>query len=172
VNLKVTGLVRANPQIFDDCVDRSICISDCCLIISKNSSLFKLIKVEGEGIMPSKFLSYSITGQGLQRTVIYPYTVLLYDLLSKYDYEEKFHSTKQLGAIQYLLRGAHHTRYEYIYLQWTLIHQLKTQNKGLGLGSENKSLNIDGEENPTNAELLQCLSILTNMGHFPDTFSS
>ncbi|RAS76654.1 hypothetical protein [Priestia endophytica] len=121
-------------------------------------------------------LSYNITGQGLLRTYMYPYTTELYEFLTKFKYDTKFHSTKQLGAIQYLLRGAHHTRYEYIFLQWTLIHQLKDKAKGLGLNSNNVS--TDGlflpniGKNPTGSEILQCLALLTNMGHFPDTFSA
>jgi hypothetical protein len=75
--------------------------------------------------MTATDLSYNITGQGLLRTFMYPYTKELYEFLTRYDYDKKFHSTKQLGAIQYLLKGAHHTRYEYIFLQWTLIDQLK-----------------------------------------------
>ncbi|MBU8852744.1 hypothetical protein [Priestia megaterium] len=126
--------------------------------------------------MAVKDLNYNITGQGLLRTYMYPYTLELYEFLKRFKYDLKFHSTKQLGAIQYLLKGAHHTRYEYIFLQWTLIHQLKEQAKGLGLNSNN--IGIDNlilpniEKKPTGGEILQCLSLLTNMGHFPDTFSA
>jgi hypothetical protein len=48
--------------------------------------------------------------------------------------------------------------------------------KGLGLNSRNiniEGLNISTQgKKPTGAELLQCLALLTNMGHFPDTFST
>lgn len=119
-------------------------------------------------------INYNISGQGQLRTFMYPHTVKLYDFLSKYNFDNKFYSTKQLGSIQYLLKGAHHTRYEYIILQWTLIHQLKIKSQGSGLSSKTTSpdLKLPGYNTHTRAEVLQCLCLLTNMGHFPDTFSS
>jgi hypothetical protein len=125
--------------------------------------------------MVAEDVSYNISGQGILRTYMYPYTLKLYNFLSSNKYDVKFHSTKQLGALQYLLKGAHHTRYEYMFVQWTLIDQIKNNAKGIGLNSKinsNLNLNIDGMVSPTPAELLQCLSILTNIGHFPDTFAA
>lgn len=124
--------------------------------------------------MKAESLNYNIAGQGLLRTFVYPYTSELYSFLRNFNYDTKFHSTKQLGAMQYLLKGAHHTRYEYIFLQWTLIHQLKEKAKGLGLSSNIEKfgkLSTMGKY-PTGGELLQCLSLLVNMGHFPDTFAA
>lgn len=115
-------------------------------------------------------------GQGLLRTYRYAYPNRLYNFLKEYKYDDKFHSLKQLGAIQYFFKGAHHTRYEYIFLQWTLIHELCTRSKGSGLSSKinrkHNSLIMGKNKSPTPAELLQCLAILTNMGHFPVTFSA
>ena len=124
--------------------------------------------------IPARNINYNISGQGQLRTYMYPHTVKLYDFLCKYNFDKKFYSTKQLGAIQYLLKGAHHTRYEYILLQWTLIHQLKIKAQGSGLNSKTTSqaLKLNGYDNHTRAEILQCLCLLTNMGHFPDTFSA
>lgn len=114
--------------------------------------------------------------QGLLSTYMYPYTIKVYDFLNEYKYDEKFHSLKQLGAIQYFFKGAHHTRYEYIFLQWMIVNEMKNKAKGLGLNTEinskNKSFILKGHKPPTKAELLQCLTVLTNMGHFPVTYSA
>ncbi|ENH95682.1 hypothetical protein J416_14782 [Gracilibacillus halophilus YIM-C55.5] len=126
--------------------------------------------------MEAQGISYNISGQGILRTFMYPHTIKVYNFLSKYNYSSKFHSTKQLGALQYLLKGAHHTRYEYIFLQWTLIDQIKNNAKGIGLNSNINNcegLKLESmDETPTPAELLQCLAVLTNIGHFPDTFAT
>jgi|GEM_PF-1942814 len=126
--------------------------------------------------MGANAVNYNISGQGILRTYMYPYTIKLYEFLNGYNYDSKFHSTKQLGALQYLLKGAHHTRYEYIFLQWTLVDQIKNNAKGIGLNSNinsNENLSIESMGySPTPAEVLQCLSVLTNMGHFPDTFAT
>lgn len=126
--------------------------------------------------MSTQQLTYNISGQGKLKKFMYPYTNKVYNFLSYYNYDYKFHSTKQLGALQYLLKGAHHTRYEYIFFQWTLINEFKDKGTGLGLNSNNinnKDLYLDSiERKPSPAELLQCLAILTNMGHFADTFSA
>jgi len=118
--------------------------------------------------LSAKKLSYSITGQGLLNTFLYPNAESLYDFLNKYNYGFKFHNTKQLGSLQYLFKGAHHTRYEYIFLQWTLIHYTKETSNNLGLNTEFSFAN----KRVTPADLLQCLAILVNMGHFPDTFAA
>src|SRR5699024_10548190 len=115
-------------------------------------------------------------GQGMLQTYRYTYADKLYNFLKKYNYDEKFHTSKQLGAIQYFFKGAHHTRYEYIFLQWTLIHELKSKSNFYGLNSkinsDNDKLKMSNLHAPTPAELLQCLTILTNMGHFPLTYSA
>jgi len=125
-------------------------------------------------MLSSQELQYNIVSQGSLRTILYGYPNRLFKL-SEYGYEEKLHNMKQLGALQNYLRGAHHTRYEYVFLQWTLTHEMCQRNKGSGLGSK---LNYDfadfkiGNKNATKAEILQMLSILTNIGHLPATFTS
>lgn len=124
--------------------------------------------------MKAEKITYNLTGQGLLTTLVYPHTQVLYKFLSNYHYDAKWHYTNQLGALRNFLHGAHHTRYEYIVLQWTLIHQLKEKVTGLGLSSTH---DVFGQlpgvgKNPSGGEILQCLAILTNMGHFPDTFSA
>lgn len=126
-------------------------------------------------MLKSKELQYNIASQGSLRTFLYGYPNELFKLLSEYDYDEKLHNMKQLGALQNYLRGAHHTRYEYVFLQWTLIHEMCQRNKSSGLGSNlNQNFNKFkiGNKNPTKAEILQMLSILTNIGHLPATFTS
>lgn len=126
-------------------------------------------------MLKSEELQYNIVSQGSLRTFRYGYPNMLFSLLTEYGYEEKLHETKQLGALQNYLRGAHHTRYEYVFLQWTLIHEMCKRNKGSGLAS---NLNSDfnalkiGNKHPSKAEILQMLAILTNIGHLPATFTS
>lgn len=121
----------------------------------------------------AKELKYNLVGQGVLKTYLYPYTQALYDFLKINNYDIRFKNTNQLGALKNHLIGAHHTRYEYIFLQWSLIHKLKESSK-IGLSTINNKFGkiycID--KYPTNGELLQCLAILTNMGHLPDTFAA
>ncbi|MBM7624275.1 hypothetical protein [Sporohalobacter salinus] len=124
--------------------------------------------------MNANRISYNLNGHGLISTYVYPYANELYNFLATLNFDAKFHYTNQLGALTDSLHGAHYTRYEYIILQWHLIHELKSTVEGLGLGSKKDDF---GEveyigEKPTVGELFQCLSILANMGHFPDTFAA
>jgi len=124
--------------------------------------------------MNAKNIQYNLSGHGLLSLYAYPYTVTLYGFLENLNYDKKFHNTNQLGALKNSLHGAHYTRYEYILLQWYLIDKAKELSKGTGLGTQKdffgKLACID--KNPTAGEILQVLSILTNMGHFPDTFAT
>jgi len=122
--------------------------------------------------LPAKKISYNLPGFGMLSIDMYPYTQMLFDFLSQLGYENKFHETNQLGSLRDIFPGAHHTRYEYIYLQWSLICALQAQ-KHLGLNSERKEFGkVRDLKEPTGAEILQCLVLLCNMGHFPETFGA
>ncbi|WP_199718860.1 hypothetical protein, partial [Halorubrum sp. Atlit-9R] len=89
-------------------------------------------------------------------------------------YENKFHTTNQLGSLRDVFPGSHHTRFEYIFLQWSLICALQKQ-KGLGLSAKNRKEfgKLPGlQQNPSGAEILQCLVLLCNLGHLPETFAA
>lgn len=121
----------------------------------------------------AKELKYNMVGQGILKTYLYPHTQALYDFLKMNNYDVRFKNTNQLGSLKNYLIGAHHTRYEYIFLQWSLIHKLKESSK-IGLSTINNKFGKISciDKGPTNGEILQCLSILTNMGHFPGTFAA
>lgn len=119
----------------------------------------------------TKKINYTIIGQGELQIDLYPNPSKLYGFLKTINYEIKFKHTNQLGSLTNYLPGAHHTRYEYILLQWYLINLLKQSNR-FGLSAKNNGLfGVDGKSKVSNAEVLQTLSILTNMGHFPGTFA-
>lgn len=124
--------------------------------------------------MNVEIVRYNLPGFGMLEVSLYPYTQVLYDFLKPHEYEKKFHETNQLGSLRDVFPGSHHTRYEYIFLQWSLICALQRQ-KGLGLSSKNRKefgKFPSFAENPSGAEILQCLVLLCNMGHFPETFAS
>lgn len=121
-------------------------------------------------------IKYNLSGHGQLTLYLYPYASKLYEVLCNNNYDAKFNNTNQLGALKRVLPGAHYTRYEYILLQWYLINELKQRNIGTGLGSANgeaiKSFEITEIGNLTGGDLLQCTVLLSNMGHFPDTFAT
>ena len=121
----------------------------------------------------AKELKYNMVGQGVLKTYLYPHTQALYDFLKINNYDVRFKNTNQLGSLKNHLMGAHHTRYEYIFIQWSLIHKLKESSK-VGLSTINNKFGKISciDKYPTNGEILQCLSILTNMGHLPGTFAA
>jgi len=123
-----------------------------------------------------KKIKYNLNGHGQLTLCLYPYASKLYEVLCDNNYDAKFNHTNQLGALKRVLPGAHYTRYEYILLQWYLIHELKQRQSGTGLGSSNgealKSFKIEELGALTGGDLLQCTVLLTNMGHFPDTFAA
>lgn len=121
----------------------------------------------------AKELKYNMVGQGVLKTYLYPHTQALYDFLKINNYDVRFKNTNQLGSLKNHLMGAHHTRYEYIFLQWSLIHKLKESSK-IGLSTINNKFGkiYCLDKGPTNGEILQCLAILTNMGHLPGTFAA
>ena len=84
----------------------------------------------------AKELKYNMVGQGVLKTYLYPHTQALYDFLKINNYDVRFKNTNQLGSLKNHLMGAHHTRYEYIFLQWSLIHKLKESSK-VGLSTIN-----------------------------------
>lgn len=117
----------------------------------------------------SEEIKYNIAGQGMLSANLYDYAQNLYVILSNVNHDVKFHNTKQLGAITDLLKGAHHTRYEYLFIQWALIKQLE----GISSGNATKVLGKLSNQQGyiSGKDLLQCLSILVNLGHFPSTFA-
>ena len=123
----------------------------------------------------AKKIKYNLSGHGQLTLYLYQYAEKLFEVVCSHNYDAKFNQTNQLGALKRVLPGAHYTRYEYILLQWYLIHELKQRKLDTGLGSNGSILQgfeVEGLDALTGGDLLQCLVLLTNMGHFPDTFSA
>lgn len=84
--------------------------------------------------------------------------------------------TDQLGNLRYFYPGAHHTRYEYLLLQWYLLDRL-TKAKGvseptLGLAGGVRDLpKRDGAGPPAGVDVLQTAVLLANVGHLPETLA-
>ncbi len=127
--------------------------------------------------MLSNNLTYNLSGHGPIEIRVFPYAKFLYKLLESENYDAKFHYTNQLGALRDSFHGAHYTRYEYIILQWYLINQVQdSEALGLGFNSHRDNFGaldfVDNGSPPTLADIFQSISILNNMGHFPDTFAA
>lgn len=123
----------------------------------------------------AKELTYNLPGYGFTHCNMFGQTIDLMNLLETVGIIEKMQSTCQLGTMKYVYPGAHHTRYEYVFTQLMLISNIteskKHHNVELSLSSnlgEYKSLGytISG------STLMQCLAILSNIGHMYDTFTS
>jgi hypothetical protein len=80
-----------------------------------------------------------------------------------------FQNLAHLGKLTEVYKGAHHSRWEYIFLQIYLIHELCEKKSGLGLSTEIK---VDGIKISSIAELLKCWVLLTNFGHIYGVFES
>lgn len=123
-----------------------------------------------------EYLTYNLPGYGLLKTRLYPYTQAFFDFLKNYEYDKRFYSIDHLGAIRDIFQGLHNTRYEYIFVQWAFISELikNEENKGLGLSKGRKEFGRlpNMQNDPSGAEVLQCLILLTNMGHLPGTFAA
>ena len=84
--------------------------------------------------------------------------------------------TDQLGNLRYFYPGAHHTRYEYLLLQWYLLDRLAqakaVSEPTLGLGGGVRDLpKLEGAGPPTGVDLLQTAVLLANVGHLPETLA-
>ncbi len=80
--------------------------------------------------------------------------------------------------MKHVYNGAHHTRYEYLFMQLLLISEINNNKKKIeiiedvGLGTMKEEFGKHKGKAPTGAEIIQILIYLANIGHFPDTFAS
>lgn len=122
--------------------------------------------------MSSKQINYNLLGHGNIKIRMYEEPRKLYDFLSYKKFNYKLKELKQLGAMRHALKGAHYTRYEYMILQMLLINKVRSiRNVGLSNEFKCQKLCMDGKY-LSKASLLQCLAILSNIGHFPDTYTA
>lgn len=124
--------------------------------------------------MSAKTFSYNLSGHGKIEVELYDYAQKYLEFMEDINVIDRLANTDQLGALTNVHHGAHYTRYEYVLLQWYLIYKVKENLEDTGFGSEKDDFGeVNQLENPpTVAEILQSLSLLANMGHFPDTFAA
>lgn len=120
-------------------------------------------------------LPYNLPGYGFANCYLIGQAVELTDLLESNGIIEKMKNTCQLGTMKYVYPGAHHTRYEYVFTQLMLISNIaaseKRRNVELSLSS-NLSEYEEFNDKISGSTLMQCLAILSNIGHMQDTFTS
>lgn len=122
-------------------------------------------------------LDYHLPQLGKISTTLFPFAEETYNLLNNYGHIRRLRVINQLGVIKNIFEGAHHSRWEYVMLQLSIIHKLSilTDEKnakvasGLGLGSTN--IDFFGHK-PSGAEILQIWVLLSNSGHLPGTFAT
>jgi hypothetical protein len=122
-------------------------------------------------------LKYNVPYLGKVNARLFDESVNCYSLLDSCGHIERMKSIDQLGVIRGACEGAHHSRWEYVMVQLSLIHQLctlKDENtgrnvaNGLGLQSRTEFL----ERSISGASIIQMWILLFNSGHLPGTFSS
>jgi hypothetical protein len=77
----------------------------------------------------------------------------------------------QLGNLRYVYPGAHHTRYEYMGLQWHLLNRLRSQDGGL-VGLKARLHALDNFGSVTVEDAVQSYILLANVSHLPETLAS
>ncbi|WP_421806088.1 hypothetical protein [Flagellimonas sp.] len=125
--------------------------------------------------MASRKVTYNVPGIGNLTANLFDYTQSLYDFIDNYGHINRLRRINQLGRLRDVFQGAHHNRFEYVFLQLSLISELCQHKRGdLGLSGERNFCGKFYElpRYPSTGELLQCLVLLTNMGYLEGTFST
>lgn len=128
--------------------------------------------------MLSEDLTYNLPGYGLIQPTLFPYAAAVWGFFRDTGHIDRLKRTNQLGVLRNLYPGAHHTRYEYVIAQLALISELCKRRRGQNplapLGSKRTDFGTLGAigTSPSGGEVLQCLTILANVGHLPQTFAS
>ena len=123
-------------------------------------------------------IEYNINGIGVINSNLYPLSQKLFSN-SKLGIENRLKNTNQLGSIRYIHNGAHYNRFEYVLLQMTILYVIK-QNSEIGLSSnfnfkKNWGMVLTDYQSQykiSGAEIMQCIFICTNLGHFKETFAA
>jgi len=130
------------------------------------------------GVIMSQKLKYNIPGYGYITADIYNNTTELFNILNYYSHDKRLRDSDQLGVMRRVYPGAHHTRYEYVFLQWALLSELvkvkKSAETNYGLNSGLKEISKMPmlSDKPTGGDILQSLILLANAGHLPETFTT
>lgn len=124
----------------------------------------------------SREIEYNLPGYGFANCLLFGEAVDLMDVLTKRGLIEKTKNVCQLGTMRFVYPGAHHTRYEYIFTQLMLISNI-VATKGVRRNVELSLSSALGEYETfgykiSGGALLQCLAMLSNIGHMYDTFTA
>ncbi len=95
------------------------------------------------GRLMNQNLEYHVPQLGKISIKLYPFATETYNLLDHYGHIDRMRKIDQLGVIRSVYEGAHHSRWEYVMVQLSLIHQLSSikhdanpgSSAGLGLSS-------------------------------------
>lgn len=124
----------------------------------------------------SREIEYNLPGYGFANCLLFGEAVELMDILENRGLIEKTKNICQLGTMRFVYPGAHHTRYEYIFTQLMLISNI-VATKGVRRNVEISLSSALGEYETfgykiSGGALLQCLAMLSNVGHMYDTFTA
>lgn len=125
--------------------------------------------------MKTTIKTYNIPGSGNITALIFNHTTSLINFLDRYGHIDRLRDINQLGRLRDIYPGAHHNRYEYVFLQWALVAEIaKQKGNNHGFSTERKFFGKinDFDKYPSTAEILQCLILLTNIGYCDGTFST
>lgn len=121
-------------------------------------------------------ISYNLPGYGFASCYLIGQAIDLMDMLEDAGVLEKMKNTCQLGTMKYIYPGAHHTRYEYVFTQLMLISNvISVENPQYAVDFARTSNLSEYEESGckiSGGAAMQCLAILSNIGHMYDTFTS
>lgn len=121
-------------------------------------------------------IAYNLPGYGFASCHLMGQAIDLMDMLEDTGILEKMKNTCQLGTMKYIYPGAHHTRYEYVFTQLMLISNvISVENPQYDVDFARTSILKEYEElgcEISGGAVMQCLAILSNIGHMYDTFTS
>lgn len=115
-------------------------------------------------------LEYHVPQLGKVSAKLCPYGTRTYNLLDHYGHIDRLRRIDQLGVIRNVYEGAHHSRWEYVMLQLSLIYNPKRDEESKGLGLSSKTEFFGKEVSGT--DILQMWTLLFNAGHLPGTFAT
>lgn len=123
-------------------------------------------------------VSYNLPGYGKISAHLYDYTKSVSGILEKFGHIDRLKNINQLGPIVRVYPGAHHTKYEYVIAQMSLITEL-CYLRGIQPEEFRLSTRVDDfgsfswiDKNPSKGDILQTLVFLTSIGHLPGTFAT
>ena len=123
-----------------------------------------------------KEITYNLPGYGFASCYLIGQAINLANMLEDANILEKMKNTCQLGTMKYVYPGAHHTRYEYVFTQLMLISNVVSVNNPQYAVDFARTSDLSEYHelgyNISGGAALQCLAILSNVGHMYDTFTS